>query len=48
LEIPSELEPVSATSLKTGKGVAYEYQASTIYLELEELIEYDAITIAFR
>ncbi len=47
LEIASEKKPISATSLKNGKCVPLEYKNQMIYLELEELIEYDAITISF-
>lgn len=45
LEIPVSVEPKSATSLKTGQKVSYEYKDGIAYLELDELQEYDAVTI---
>ncbi len=47
LEIPSVQEPKAIISLKTGKSIPYEYRDSLIHLELEELIEYEAVTITF-
>ncbi len=47
LRIPSEKEPTAVTSLQTGRSIPYEYQGSDIHLKLEELREYDAISISF-
>ncbi len=47
LEVPSGRKPASAVSLRTGKSLSYEYKDSVVYLELEELQDYDAIRIYF-
>lgn len=47
LEIPSGQPPKAIISLKSGKSIPFEYRDSLIHLELEELIEYEAVTISF-
>lgn len=47
LEIPSEQEPKVITGLKSGRSIPYEYRDAMIHLKLEELREYEALTISF-
>ena len=47
LEIPSGQPPKAIISLKSGKSIPFEYRDSLIHLELEELTEYEAVTISF-
>jgi hypothetical protein len=47
LQIPSKRQPVSAHSITTGKKVSYTYDQEKIYLMLEELKEYEGITVCF-
>lgn len=47
LEIPVKQEPTDVISLKTGQKVPFQYVDKTALIELEELQEYDAVTITF-
>jgi hypothetical protein len=47
LEIPSGMEPISVTALRPDRKVSFSYQDGTIFLELDKLEEYDALTITF-
>lgn len=47
LELPSGKAPVTVTELRSGRQVSFTYKDETIFLELDKLEEYDALTITF-
>ena len=47
LELPSVKKPVSVAALREDRRVSYSYEDSIIFLELDQLLEYEAITITF-
>ncbi len=48
LQIPSKIQPIAAQRIRTGKKVFFTYEQGIINLILEELQEYEGITIFFN